>query len=438
LSADGHGEVSISDAINAAKSDPRPSIIACKTRIGFGTPREDTPKAHSGALTAEEIAVVREKLNWPYAPFEIPEYIEKLWIVIGKKHQEACQKWLRTQSEKYGSYDFEFTEPIRKAFRAIRKEYFITRPFSATRTTSKEIIAKLLDVTDFMISGSCDLGSSTGCLEKSMRPISKNDFSGNYVHYGVREHAMGAIMNGVAAGKKVRCVGGTFLVFSDYMRPAIRMSALMNVPTIFVFSHDSIGVGEDGPTHQPVEHLPSLRAIPNLNVFRPADAMETMECWECAVKSDHPSVIILTRQEVFCNRFSARSNLCENGGYLLHDDNMYGDPAITLIATGSEVGIAMETKALLRERELTVNVASIPCWSLFDAQPEPYRQHVLGNGLRVGIEASNGFGWEKYLGNDGIFCGVNDFGKSASCLENYNHFELTAKNIYNRILKIKK
>lgn len=437
LKADGHNEKSISEAIKVAQTDPRPSIIACKTLIGFGTPRKGKPSAHSGALTEEELKETRKNLGWNYELFEIPEYIKELWNAIGRKHQDESQQWFKTQSAKFESGKFEYNEKIRKVFRELKKEYFVSRPFKATRSTSKELLGKLAKTSNLLISGSCDLGSSTGCLASNMSPITKNDFSGNYIHYGVREHAMGAIMNGISLGKRIRCFGGTFLAFSDYMRPAIRMSALMNIPTIFVFSHDSIGVGEDGPTHQPVEHIPSLRAIPNLNVFRPADAMETLECWECALKSENPSVIILTRQEVRCMRYSDKQNLCSFGGYLINEDSISGDALITLIATGSEVGIAEEVQKCLSKKGISINVASIPCWNLFDRQPEQYKRHVLGSGLRVGIEASNGFGWEKYLGNHGLFFGVNNFGKSASCLENYKHFGLTSQNICEKLLSLK-
>ncbi|MBR1735043.1 MAG: transketolase [Alphaproteobacteria bacterium] len=436
-SIDGHNENEIIKAITLAKKDPRPSLIICKTHIGFGTPRQDTPKAHSGALTNSEINEIRKKLNWPYAPFDIPEYIEKTWKIIGKRNHDTCLKWIETQAQKYGNKEFDFSEEIQKAFRKIRKEFFISRPFAATRTSSKDIISRLMKVSDFIVSGSCDLGSSTGCYSKDMKPITKTDFSGNYIHYGIREHAMGAIMNGIAAGKKIRCFGGTFFAFSDYMRPAIRMSALMNIPTIFVFSHDSIGVGEDGATHQPIEHLAALRAIPNLNVFRPADAMETMECWEYALESQRPSVIVLTRQEVLSIRFSSKDNLCKLGGYLLHEDSTSGTFAdITLIATGSEVSIALETKKMLNERGISVNVSSLPCWNLFDEQSEQYRDYVLGQGIRVGIEASNGFGWCKYLGDKGLFFGVNNFGKSAPATDVYKYFGLTAENICNSILSV--
>ena len=290
--------------------------------------------------------------------------------------------------------------------------------------------------SNLIISGSADLGSSTGCLSSDMKPILPNDFSGNYIHYGIREHAMGSIINGIVAGKKLRCLAGTFFAFSDYMKPAIRMSALMNIPSIFVFSHDSIGVGEDGPTHQPIEHLASMRSIPNLNVFRPADAMETAECWENALKSERPSVLILSRQELLSARFCGKTNLCANGGYLLHEDNTENEsPKITLIATGSEVGISLEIKKMLTDRGVSSDLVSLPCWNLFDEQPEEYKNHVLGNGLRIGIEASNGFGWEKYLGENGLFFGIHEFGRSCSGPECYKFFGLTAKNICEKILK---
>lgn len=434
LAVDGHCEKSIVNALNEAKSDPRPSLIACKTKIGLGTSREGAPQAHGGALSSQEIDEAKKFFNWPYAPFEIPEYVQKTWQVIGKRHSDSCKNWFSSQLKNFGSLEFQFTPEIRKVFRDLKKQYFISRPFAATRASSQEIIEKVAAASNLIVSGSADLGKSTGCLAKGMKPITKGDFSGNYLHYGVREHAMGAIINGIAAGKKIRSFGGTFLAFSDYMRPAIRMSALMNIPSIFIFSHDSIGVGEDGPTHHPVEHLASLRAIPNLNVFRPADALETLECWECALKSERPSALVFSRQDLLSVRFSGRTNICENGGYLLYEDSSENERIVTLIATGSEVGIALEAMKILNSKDISVNVASIPCWNLFDEQPESYRQYVLGNGLRVGIEASNGFGWEKYLGLDGLFFGLNDFGKSASYPALYQYFGLTAREICSRIL----
>lgn len=434
-SVDGYSEQEIVAAINRAKLDTRPSIIACKTKIGYGSAKEGTSKAHSGILSKQELEQISEFFEWPYKPFEIPEYIQKTWKVIGHRNHENCESWYKTQSEKYGSLQFEFTPELKKVFRSIKKEYFISRPFKATRNSSKEIISKMMGASNLLVSGSADLGSSTGCLSSGSQAISKGDFSGNYIHYGVREHAMGAIMNGIVAGGKIRAFAGTFLAFCDYMKPAIRMSALMNIPTIFVFSHDSIGVGEDGPTHQPVEQLAALRAIPNLNVFRPADAMETLECWELALKSSRPSVLILTRQDVLSVRFCGRTNLCENGAYLLYEDSIRSAQHVNLIATGFEVAIALEVKKKLNDKGMSANLVSIPCWKIFDEQSDEYRQHILGNGLRVGIEASNGFGWEKYLGSNSLFFGVNNFGRSCSCLVNYKLFGLTSENIVDVILK---
>ncbi|MDR2794274.1 MAG: transketolase [Holosporaceae bacterium] len=435
LSVDGHSEDDIHLAIAMAQSDPRPSLLACKTQIGFGTPRAGTPKAHSGALSSQEIEETKKNLQWLYGPFEIPEYIAKVWQATGLRHQESYEKWIKTQAERFGAREFEYTEHLKKTLRNIKKEYFVSRPFAATRINSQDILSRLTAETNLIISGSCDLGSSTGCLTKSMIPLEKTDFSGNYIHYGVREQAMGAIMNGIVAGRKIIAIGGTFLAFSDYMRADIRMAALMNIPSIFVFSHDSIGVGEDGPTHQPVEQIAALRSIPNLNVFRPADAQETVECWECALTSSNPSAIILTRQNVLSVRFSGKENLCENGAYLLYEDNMDVYKRVTLIASGSEVGIALDVKKMLNDNSVSANVVSIPCWRLFDKQPENYRRQVLGNDLRIGIEASSGFGWEKYLGTNGLFFGVNDFGKSAPCADVYEYFGLTAHKIYCQVME---
>jgi transketolase len=428
-------ENEIFEAIDAAKNDQRPSIIFCRTQIGFGTPHVGTPKAHAGSLSSEEVEATKRTLNWPYAPFEIPNSIMEAWRAIGRRHRLTSNHWRETQSGKYGAQTFEFTEALRKVCRKIKKEYFISRPFEATRVSSRNILSEIMKETNILISGSCDLGTSTGCLNSCCIPVSNTDFSGNYIHYGVREHGMGAIMNGITAGGSMVAVGGTFLSFSDYMRGAIRMAALMNIPSIFVFSHDSIAVGEDGPTHQPVEHIPSLRAIPNLNVFRPADAMETLECWECALKSSRPSALILTRQPVLNVRFCGRTNLCSCGGYLLYEDNMEMRKKVTLIATGSEVGIVLEVKKMLNNQNIAANVVSIPCWNLFDEQPEDYKKLVLGNNLRVGVEASNGFGWERYLGDNGMFFGVNGFGKSAPINEIFRHFELTSHEIYEKIIR---
>ena len=432
---DGYDEDQITKAIQNAKNSQKPSIVICNTKIGYGTPRENLPKAHGGALTPAEREFACKYFDWNYKPFEIPEYIAHTWKIIGKKSHEICEDWYKNHEKRYLGFDSNIDIEMNKVLRTFKKEYFISRPFEATRVLSKEILSKLIKVNPLLISGSCDLGSSTGCKDNNMNPISADDFSGSYIHYGIREHAMGAIMNGISAGKKIKCCGGTFLSFSDYIKPAVRMSALMDIPTIFIFSHDSIGVGEDGPTHQPVEQLAMLRSIPNLQVFRPADAIETVECWNLALSSSHPSAIILTRQKVLSVRFSDRQNLCANGAYLLNDDST-NNVKCSLIASGSEVGIALELKKMLNDRDICANVVSIPCWELFDQQPSGYKDHVLGNGIRVGIEASNGFGWEKYLGSDGLFFGVDSFGVSCPGKEAFEHFGLTAKNIFDKITNL--
>lgn len=432
---DGYKENEIVDALNKAKASSKPSIIICHTKIGYGTPREGLPKAHGGALTPEEREFACKKLDWNYKPFEIPEFVKKMWKIIGQKHHDECKDWYQNNEKRYKTFEFNINENMKKVLRRIKKEYFISRPFAATRSFSKDILDKLVEVNPLLISGSGDLGSSTGCKSSNMIPISAEDFSGNYIHYGIREHAMGAIMNGISANKKIKCCGGTFLCFSDYLKPAIRMSALMDIPSIFVFSHDSVGVGEDGPTHQPVEQLAMLRSIPNLQVFRPADAIETVECWELAINSPHPSAMILTRQEVLSTRFSDKQNLCSNGAYLLNED-CTNNTKCSLIASGSEVAIALELKKMLNDINVCANVVSIPCWELFDQQDAEYRNHVLGSGIRIGIEASNGFGWEKYLGTNGLFFGVNSFGVSCPAKDAFEHFGLTAKSIFDKIANL--
>ena len=432
---DGHNEDEIANAIEKAKSDSRPSIVICNTKIGYGTPREGKPSAHGGALTSQERDFACKYFGWDHPPFEIPEYIKKNWEVIGKKHHKVCEDWFRDQYKKYQCLDLDIDQDIKRVLRSIKKEVFISRPFAATRVSSQNVLDRVMEIHPSFISGSCDLGSSTGCKGQNSKAIKSGDFSGNYINYGIREHAMAAIINGISAGKKIKCCGGTFLVFSDYMKPAIRMSALMDIPSIFVFSHDSIGVGEDGPTHQPIEQLAMLRSIPNLRVFRPADAIETLECWDIILESAHPSALVLTRQNVLSVRFSDRQSLCSKGGYFLNNDDPE-DVKFTIIASGSEVGIALELKKMLNEINIFGNVVSLPCWELFDQQSDEYKSEILGNKMRIGIEASNGFGWEKYLGFNGLFFGVKEFGVSCPEKEAFKHFKLKAKDIFEEVIQV--
>lgn len=434
-SIDGHNQKEIRVALSNAQNADKPCLIMCRTKIGKFGKYQNSAKAHSGALGVDGLVELKKTLGWPISnTFTVPEDILQRWRQIGKQYQKERKQWeIDNKDSKFFSPNYLESE-IRKSFRKLKKEFFISRPFEATRVSSGKIIQELMATSELVIGGACDLGKSTCCMSDTMVHVIKEDFSGNYINFGIREHAMGSIANGIVLHSNLRFFGGTFLAFSDYMKPAIRLSAIMNIPVIYVFSHDSIGVGEDGPTHQPVEQLAGLRAIPNLNVFRPCDAMETCECWQIAMSSRQPSAIILTRQNVFSVRFCGIDNLCSRGGYLLYEDKIVRQH-VTLIATGSEVGIALEAKKILNEKCISVNLVSLPCWRIFDMQDDEYKKHVLGDGLRVGIEAGCKFGWEKYLCRKQLFVGVNDFGKSGPYKSNYEHFGLTANNIADLVLK---
>lgn len=435
LNADGHNQLSISTALLKAKTElNKPSLINVKTKIGFGSCFEGTSKAHCGILDNNQLVKLKKSLGCNYEMFKLPNLILQRWREIGTKHDPVVKDWYDANNGIFENINETIATDFKKVFRNFKKEFFVSRPYEATREVGKLIINELSKSSKFIISGSCDLGSSTGCKSDSSIPISKGNFSGNYINYGIREHAMGAIINGITLHGGLIALGGTFLAFSDYMRPAIRLAAMMNIPSIFVFSHDSIGVGEDGPTHQPVEQLAGLRSIPNLCVYRPADALETVECFENILSSKMPSAIILTRQKVLSVRFCGRDNLCSKGGYLLYKDSSQHKNGITLIATGSEVGIALEVRSILMKRNISVNIVSMPCLDIFDKQNKEYQSILLEKFPRVIIEAASEFGWHKFFGDNGMFFGVNDFGKSASISDIYRHFELTANHIVTEIL----
>ncbi len=434
--ADGHNEQEISNAIFQAKvDDKRPSIVICSTKIGFGTDFECSKDAHCGILNKQQVIEFKRKIGIPQDSFAVHEDAMIEWREIGSRYNQCADDWYQQYHDIFNKIKEEQKVAFKRVFRSFKKDFFISRPYEATRSISQKIIAELCTASNFIISGSCDLGTSTGCMNANSRPIKAEDYSGNYIHYGVREHAMGAIINGITLHGGLVAFGGGFLAFSDYMKPAIRLAAMMNIPSIFVFSHDSIGVGEDGPTHQPVEQLAGLRSIPNLNVFRPADALETSECWETALNLDNPSVIVLTRQKVLSVRFCGRDNLCSRGGYLLYEDSTNNQNKVTIIATGSEVGIALEVRSVLMKKDISVNIVSMPSLNIFDKQSESYKQEVLGQKPIIVIEAASGFGWHKYYGNDGMFFGVNNFGKSAKYIENFNFFNLNSSHIVHEVLK---
>src|SRR5262245_26104082 len=431
---DGHDPAAISAALAAAQGSDRPHLIACKTTIGFGAPgKQGKASAHGEPLGAEEIKGARRNLGWPYGAFELPEAVLAAWRGVGRRGAAARQAWegrargrgpLPTADALIGS------QALHTAIAEIKGEFAATPPKIATRVASQKVLEKLVPALPALIGGSADLTTSNGTRTKHHQPVTPQDFSGNYIHYGVREHAMAAAMNGMALHGGIVPYGGTFLVFTDYCRPAIRLAALMGVRVIYVMTHDSIGLGEDGPTHQPVEHLAALRAIPNLNVFRPADAVEVAECWELALNAAKtPSILALTRQAVPAWRSEgAGENRSAKGAYVLAEAQG-GGRDVTLLATGSEVGLAMEARAALAKDGIGAAVVSMPCWELFAGQSVAYRAQVLGSAPRVAVEAAVVQGWERWLGEAGSFIGLSGFGASAPAAKLFEHFGITAAHV---------
>lgn len=437
LKVDGHNHKEISSAISAAKScTDKPSLIACKTKIGFGSCFEGTCKAHTGIMSAEQLQEFRAKISNQQNSFEIDSQALKAWREVGARNRSICENWIKENKNVLEDIEKSVADSMQQVLRTIKKEFFINRPFSSTRSISGYVIDKLCTASKFIISGSCDLGKSTCCQSENMTPIKRGDFSGNYVNYGIREHAMGAVINGLILHGGLKAFGGTFFAFSDYMRPSIRLSALMNIPSIFLFTHDSIGVGEDGPTHQPVEQLAGFRSMPNINVFRPGDPLETLECWQAALESESPSIIVLTRQEVKPVRFCGRDNLCAKGAYMLYEDMTQSDKHVTIFSTGSELGLASEVRNILAKHfSISADLISMPCWNLFEQRPDNYKKRLLRpTSLNVAIEAACDFGWHKYIGPDGLFFGVNNFGYSCTSSDNFNHFGLNSEKIVKKIL----
>ena len=435
VACDGHDAASVSEALKAAQTSDKPVLIATRTTIGFGAPtRAGTSKAHGEALGAEEVAGAREKLGWPHAPFVVPDDILATWRAIGARGNAARDAWrvrrnavpAETLKSFYAALEPEVSAGLSLALNAFKKKISAEKPAMATRKASEAVLEVVNADIDQTIGGSADLTGSNNTRTKTMKAIAAGDYSGRFIHYGIREHGMAAAMNGMALHGGIIPYSGTFLVFSDYARPAIRLAALMGVRVIHVMTHDSIGLGEDGPTHQPVEHLAALRAIPNLMVFRPADAVETAECWNIALATtDRPSILALTRQNLATLRTThTDENLAAKGAYELAPAD--GAAKVTFFATGSEVEIAMAARALLASDGIGARVVSMPCWELFDAQSETYCESVLGPGtVKVAIEAASSFGWERYLGEHGRFIGMKGFGASAPYKDLYKHFGIT-------------
>lgn len=432
-SVNGHDDQAIRDAIAKAKASDKPVLIACRTTIGFGAPgKAGKSSSHGSPLGAEEIKGARAAYGWSHEPFHIPETILAAWRAAGQRGAKTCAAWNARNQTPDATFlrlmQGELPEGWQEAFEQFKQSLADKKPNEATRKSSQEILEVLNPLIPELIGGSADLTGSNNTKTKTLGMVSATDYSGRYVNYGIREHAMGALMNGMALYGGFIPYGGTFLVFSDYCRPAIRLSALMGIRVIYVMTHDSIGVGEDGPTHQPIEHVASLRAIPNLNVFRPCDATETAESWALAITSrSTPSVLCLTRQNLPALRTEyVKENLCARGGYVLKDAP---DAHVTLMATGSEVSVAVEAQQLLAAKNIAARVVSLPCWELFNQQPDAYRASVLGKGLRVGIEAACRFGWDSYIGHDGLFIGMEGFGASGPAPQLFKKFGITAQNV---------
>ena len=436
---DGLDADSVRTALDEAVADPRPSLIACRTIIGFGAPhKQGTSATHGSALGAEEVAAARVELGWDYPPFEIPDEIGAAWRELGKREQGTHADWTQRlqTSEQAGEFMRRMSGELPADFSlSSYLDGLIANPQKvATRKASEMALGAINDLLPETIGGSADLTGSNNTKTKGQNPLTKEDYSGRYLYYGIREFGMAAAMNGMALHGGVIPYGGTFLVFADYCRPAIRLSALQEVRVIYVMTHDSIGLGEDGPTHQPVEHLMSLRAMPNLDVYRPADAVETAECWELALaKADGPAVLALTRQNLPQLRTDATDNLCAKGAYRLRSAT--APRKAVLIATGSEVELALATADALEGQGIGADVVSMPCWSLFDAQDAAYRADILpDDALLVSIEAGATLGWERYIGRNGLAIGLDRFGASAPAPDLFKRFGFTAEAIVPRII----
>jgi transketolase len=445
LEVNGHNEKQISKAISKASKSNKPTLISCKTVIGFGSPNKSgKASSHGSPLGDDEIALVRKKLKWNNKPFEIPQEILDEWEKIGDKGEALEKKWQdvinkkspKVKSELQKHYIDSDLGELQKLIEKEKTKYFEAKPRLATRQCSMSAIESISAILPQLIGGSADLSGSNNTKTNNSKIINSKNFDGNYIHYGVREHGMASVMNGLALYGGLIPYGGTFLIFSDYCKPSIRLSALMGLKVIYIFSHDSIGLGEDGPTHQPIEQLAGLRAIPNLNVFRPADINETLECWELALKSQNtPSVIALSRQKVpFINHEYSKKNKCENGAYMVnitsHESN------VTLIASGTEVELALKVQNKLKENNIHSKVVSMPCMELFDKQSEEYKKDLIEeNDLIITLEAGSISHWQKYIKSKGLNIGVDQFGESAPFEQVYDHFNLTEEKITSLIQK---
>ena len=435
LDIDGHNEKQIFKALKKAQKSKRPTAISCKTTIGYGSPNKSgTASAHGSPLGEDEVKLVRKKLKWNYEPFEIPQKILKEWKDIGHKGVKEELKWKKNYNKKKSIIEKTFSNKPKKTFEIEKQNIIKNLETIATRKSSEKILANLTKINNALIGGSADLSGSNNTKTKNHRIIKPGDFKGNYIHYGVREHAMCGIMNGLALHSGLIPYGGTFLIFSDYCKPSIRLAAFMKQRVIYVMSHDSIGLGEDGPTHQPIEQLSSLRSVPNLNVFRPADETETLECWQLALENlSSPSVLALTRQKLAPVRKEfIKENKCSYGAYEISRTN--NNVELTIFASGSEVNLAYEVSHKLATENIYSKVISVPCQELLEKQTNAYKKNILEETkFKISIEAGVTNSWEKFIGQQGLAFGIDDFGKSAPYKNVYKHFGLTSENITKKV-----
>ena len=434
----GHDEKEIFKALKKVQNSKKPTVISCKTKIGYGSPNKSgKSSSHGSPLGLEEIKLVRKSLSWNHKPFQIPKKILNEWKKIGKKGEQIQTKWNKVYKNRKKKIDKIFKNNFTKILKKEKQVAINENKSIASRKSSELTLNALTKENNTLIGGSADLAGSNNTKTKHHKIIKPNDFNGDYIHYGVREHAMSGIMNGLALHSNFIPYGGTFLIFSDYCKPSIRLSALMEQNVIYVMTHDSIGLGEDGPTHQPIEQLSGLRSIPNLNVFRPADRMETIECWQHALKSSKtPSILSLTRQNLDPIRKKYSSiNKCSLGAYeILRTRKKIN---LTIFASGSEVSLAIEASHKLAKDQIYSKVISMPCQDLFDQQAVSYKKKILGEtNIKISIEAASTDCWKKYVGNNGLTFGIDTFGKSAPYKEIYKHFGLTAANIVNKSKKL--
>jgi transketolase len=442
---DGHDADAIDAALAQAKTSDRPTLIACKTTIGFGAPKKaGTSKAHGEPLGAEELAGAKSAIGWTAAPFEVPDPIRTAWSEAGRRGAAVRSAWTerlgKLAPERREAFEARLKgtspEALGRAVEALKQRLFAEPQNVASRKASEIALEVITEAVPELVLGSADLTPSNNTKTKNLAVVSPGSYGGRYIHYGIREHGMAAAMNGLTLHGGLRAAGATFMVFTDYARPAIRIAALSGIPVVYVMTHDSIGLGEDGPTHQPVEHLAALRAMPNLRVLRPADAIETAECWQLALdRRDGPSLLALTRQNLpQVRKDAAGGNLCATGAYEL-------SPApekarATIFASGSEVEIALAAQKLLNEQSFAVRVVSVPSLDLFLSQPDKVRRAIVGDApVKVAVEAAVRFGWDALIGPDGIFVGMSGFGASAPYKDLYRHFGITAEAVAERVLR---